>query len=110
MKHASEYVKQTQKHASRLMATLIQSQGGRVVSLDFINAKGEIHTINGRLGVRKHTKGTGRKQAQGVLTLYKMNAASRDGGGSQHYRSVRLESILSLRAGGIVIAQQTKGE
>jgi len=78
---------------------------GKMVSVDFVKQDGTIRTINGRVGVAKYTKGTGRNPAARLDTPYitfweapKPQDEQREG--QRRYRNVNLNSILSIRANG----------
>lgn len=78
---------------------------GKMVSIDFVKQDGTIRTINGRVGVAKYTRGTGRNPAARLDTPYitfwetpKPQDAQRNG--QRRYRNVNLTSIMTIRADG----------
>lgn len=96
--HAAEKLPTNVRLASNVIAKLVDVSGSRIVTIDYVSADGTVKTINGRLGVRKHVKGTGKTaDSAKYLTVYKMQAASVTGGGSQHYRTIRRDSVVAVR-------------
>lgn len=70
----------------------LKAEKGRMLTVDFVKADGSERTINGRLGVRKFTKGGTNKavsQANANITIWSV----RDG-----YRTINLDNVLSVRA------------
>lgn len=73
---------------------------GQFCTVTFITSKGEIRTINGRTGVRKYVKGTGKRTSETdakYLLLW-----CRDGSPAFNApRNVARDRIISVKAHGI---------
>lgn len=72
--------------------------GKRIFTVTFIKKNGEVRTINGMLGVTKHLKGGEKSyndENYNYLTVYDFNVKG--------YRTVNLETILTLTANGETI-------
>jgi hypothetical protein len=66
---------------------------GRFATVVFTTDKGVRRTLNGRTGVTKDLKGTGKKfdaDAKGLLVIWDRNKKA--------YRSIRAENVISVSA------------
>jgi hypothetical protein len=79
---------------SRVLADLIDSSDGKIVSVDFIKKDGSMRTLVGRIGVTKYLRG-GKKTTDDskFVTIYDIQ--------NHGYRSVNRDSILALRQAGV---------
>ncbi len=83
----------------------LKSLKGKMFSIDFHKKTAEIRTINGRLGVRKHCKGSGKNPAHRndlpyitVWETIKPHESFRSG--EFNYRLVNLTTVRTIRAKG----------
>lgn len=73
---------------------------GQFCTVTFITSKGEIRTINGRTGVLKYIKGTGKRSVatnNKYLLIWTRNGSAR----FDAPRNVNRNSIVSIKAHGI---------
>jgi len=95
VKRASEPVIYREK-----LMRFLESLNGKIVSIDFHKLSGEFRTVNGRMGVRKYTKGV--KQSVNDRTdlpyvcIYEMPTPRTYTKGG--YRNVDISSIIVIRA------------
>ena len=78
------------------LKNFIESQDGRILSLDYIKVDGNKRKLIGRLGVKSHLKGGINKVMRidrPYLTMFDMQA--------KEYRTVRLDTVSSVRAKGV---------
>lgn len=78
------------------LAGLLQSAGSQYVSLEFIKKDGSTRKMNGQFGVTKHLKGGVNntvKPDNAYMTIYDVQ--------SKGYRTINLETIKTLRVGGV---------
>ena len=90
-------------HSTKL-EKFLRRLNGKIVTIDFHKKSGEIRTINGRLGVRKHVKGVrgwsmSRRTDVAYVTIYEMPKPNTGVEGG--YRNVNLASVLSVRTKGL---------
>lgn len=79
--------------AKREFTELVQ---GTYFTVYFRKANGQIRRLNGRLGVRKYMKGTGKDQTHPmVVTAWDQKIGA--------YRSFRLDRVLSIKARGVFV-------
>lgn len=80
---------------------------GRMASVDFVTKTGRARTINGRTGVKKFLKGTGKARntrAKGQLIVWETlrpQDAQREGAG--RYRTIQADRVKAIRADGVEI-------
>lgn len=76
------------------VANLIKSTKGRIFTVTFIKANGELRTMNCRLGVTGHLRGGKSTTAHKshLVTVYDMQAKG--------YRCVNLDTVLSVTISG----------
>lgn len=76
-----------------MLAKIIESSNGKIISITFIKKDGTERTLVGRLGVTKHLKGGESKlDAAKYITIFD----TQNGG----YRAINRETIKSVRFGG----------
>ena len=77
------------------LRTLVVSQMGRLVSVDYVKLDGELRTLTGRLGVKSYLKG-GQNKVEAAdrpyLTMFDIQLCQ--------YRTVNLSTVSSIRASG----------
>lgn len=69
--------------------------GGKFVTVEFIKKDGSKRVLNGRTGVSRYVNGVGLpydKEEKGIIILYEIAK------GENHYRAVRINSIISVTA------------
>ena len=74
--------------------------GGMFCTVTFITSKGETRTINGRTGVTKYIKGTGKRTSQTADKYFLLWTRN----GSMKFdapRNINRQSIISVKAQGI---------
>ena len=69
---------------------VIENSNGRMLTVVFIKADGTERVLNGRVGVSKYVKGTGKVVNDKYLTIYDVK--------NKGYRSVNKETIIEVRA------------
>lgn len=75
---------------------IIAAQNGKIFTAIFMGRDGKMHTVNGRTGVRKFTKG-GPNHAAGkkhLVTTFSMPKMA--------YRNVTLPGVTEIRANGVI--------
>ena len=84
----------------------LENLNGRMFSVDYFKQDGTIRTLNGRLAVKRHCKGTGRNPAERddlpYITVWetpKPQDPNRDG--RKRYRNLNLASVQAIRANGV---------
>ena len=66
-----------------------------IVSVEFVKADGSIRNLNGRMNVKKHLKGVGKKfddAEYDLITIYDLKAKG--------YRSFKVSNLKSIKAHG----------
>jgi len=82
----------------------IQESHGKIITVDFIKKDGEKRTLNGRLGVKQHVKGTGRPITNypHLIGIYDLQLAKANPDHPEvAYRAMRKEGILAARIDGV---------
>lgn len=80
--------------ASNLLASIINSSNGKIISCSFVKKDGTTRNLVGRLGVTKGLKGgTKTVNPEQYITIYDMS--------KQAYRSINRNTILSVKTCGI---------
>lgn len=74
---------------------VIENSNGKFLTVVFIKNDGTERVLNGRVGVSKYVKGTGRTVSDKYLTIYDVK--------NKGYRSVNKENIIEVRANKEVI-------
>lgn len=77
-----------------MIRELLQSQNGKIFTVNFVGKTGATHTLNGRLGVCKYSHG-GRNNADGkndLINAFNMNKMA--------YRNIYLDGVTSLTVAG----------
>lgn len=92
---------------AKILSSLVDASASRIVTLDYISANGELKTINGRIGVKRYTKSGKAIANSALLTVYKMNAASRHGVGAHNFRTIRRDSIVTVRGMGAIVGRDS---
>lgn len=69
---------------------VIENSNGKFPTVVFIKNDGTERVLNGRVGVSKYVKGTGRTVSDKYLTIYDVK--------NKGYRSVNKETIIEVRA------------
>lgn len=72
------------------LSEVIENSGGKMLTVVFIKADGTERVLNGRVGVSKYVKGTGKAVNDQYLTIYDVK--------NKGYRSVNKETIIEVRA------------
>lgn len=80
---------------------------GRMASVDFVTKTGRARTINGRVGVKKFLKGTGKRRdlrKKGQLLVWEtLRPQDKDRDGSKRYKTITAENVTAIRADGVEI-------
>lgn len=80
---------------------------GRMASVDFVTKTGRPRTINGRTGVKKFLKGTGKTRnlkAKGQLLVWEtLRPQDKVREGARRYRTIQAENVKAIRADGVEI-------
>ena len=80
---------------------------GRMASVDFVTKGGKPRTINGRTGVKKFLKGTGRRRnlhAKGQLLVWEaLRPQDKEREGAKRYRTISADRVRAIRADGVEI-------
>lgn len=74
---------------------VIEKSSGRMLTVVFIKADGTERVLNGRVGVSKYVKGTGRTVNDNFFTIYDVK--------NKGYRSVNKNTIIEVRADKMII-------
>lgn len=71
----------------------IMATKGRIFTVTFIKANGEVRQLNGRLEVKKHLRGGDSTTAHipNLITVFDMQKKA--------YRNINLDTLISLRYG-----------
>lgn len=70
--------------------------GGQFFSVEFFKKDGTLRKLNGRLGVRKHVRGTGsHKESDTLLVVWDCQ--------KREYRSFHIHSVQTVKAHGITL-------
>ena len=72
------------------LSEVIENSGGKMLTVVFIKADGTERVLNGRVGVSKYVKGTGKVMSDKYLTIYDVK--------NKGYRSVNKDTIIEVRA------------
>ena len=82
---------------NKSILSLINAQAGKVFTVTFVKKDGSVRTMNCRTGVYKNTKGgSNNLNPAQYITVYDMQQRS--------YRAVNVDTIMSVRAGGVEAA------
>jgi hypothetical protein len=93
------------------VAEILMKYEGQIITVSFIKrTNGELRVLNGRVGVKKYVKGAAGKgpsydpKAHNLFTIFDMQVAARlpEEQRAKAYRSIGLESVLEIHAGGLV--------
>lgn len=80
---------------------------GRMASVDFVTKTGRPRTVNGRTGVVRYIKGTGRKQnprEQGQIIVWEtLRPQDKDRDGYKRYKRVTADRVTAIRANGVEV-------
>ncbi len=82
----------------------IQHSDGQIITVDFIKKDGQKRTLNGRIGVKAHVKGTGRPMTNypHLIGIYDLQLAKANPDHPElAYRAMRKEGIIAARIGGV---------
>ncbi len=82
----------------------IRNSDGQIITVDFIKKDGEKRTLNGRIGVKAHVKGTGRPMTNypHLIGIYDLQLAKANPDHPElAYRAMRKEGIIAARIGGV---------
>lgn len=79
--------------SSKIFANMIDNSNGKMVTVTFIKQDGSLRTINGRIGVHKHIKGSSNKKNTQYITFYDVK--------NKGYRSINRDTITGIRCQGI---------
>lgn len=83
--------------SSRILAQSIYDAQGKFITVQFITKDGQLRTLNGRLGVKKHIKGIGAPvDPTKFITVYDVKKMG--------YRCVNMDTIVGLRSRGVEFA------
>lgn len=77
------------------LSEVIENSNGRMLTVVFIKADGTERVLNGRVGVSKYVKGTGRTVSDKYLTIYDVK--------NKGYRSVNKSTIIEVRSNKMII-------
>ena len=66
--------------------------GSKFFSITFYKKDGTKRTMNGRLGVTKYVKGTGKPKPNSIVTVYEVN--------KRQYRSFDISRLISVKTKG----------
>jgi hypothetical protein len=90
------------KDYTRRMRTFLLAQGGRLMTIEFLTLRGSYRVMNCRTGVKKHLdpppggpyieEQREEDERNGILRVWDL--------GKRGYRSLKLERIVKIRAGG----------
>lgn len=79
---------------------------GLMASVDFVTKTGRPRTINGRVGVKKFIKGTGKTNARekGQVIIWEtLRPQDTKREGAKRYRRVTAENVKAIRANGVEV-------
>jgi hypothetical protein len=89
----------------RLLEALVGD--GRMASVDFVTKTGRARTINGRTGVKRYVKGTGKNRdlrKKGQLGIWEtLRPQDKDREGAKRYRTIDAARVTAIRANGVEI-------
>ena len=83
-------------------AEIIQSSGGKFVSVEFIKRDGSVRRLCGRKGVQQYLSESGKGPAYNpadynLVNLWEPAVARREGEGRKAYRSVPLDRLTKIK-------------
>ena len=82
-------------NASRTMAKMIEESNGKMVTVEWIKNNGELRKLNGRMGVKKGTKGGVRTTDPAKYICIHEN--------NNGFRNINKDIIISLSCNGVKV-------
>lgn len=82
----------------------IKNSDGSIITVDFLKKDGEKRTLNGRIGVKAHIKGTGRPMTNypHLVGIFDLQIAKANPDHPElAYRAMIKDNILAARIGGV---------
>ena len=88
----ADFAVEGNENIQKALRTLIK---GKFFKVEFVKADGTLRTMNGRMGVHKYVKGTGKTPPADSVVMY-LEAL-------KTYRSFKLDHLISLKCGSLEI-------